>query len=487
MKKVISLLLCLVLVISCGVIAFAEKDCDCGHVPVIVVSGMNSYPMTLDGEEVFPPQIDVGPIVLAALKGLAGSLFTLSWNGLADALIPVANDMLGAVACDANGDSVEDIKVLTFPESAANYDRFTSMTGGSNEHGLIYSSIQRYGADHTYFYNYNWRLDPMDHAVELKAMVDKAIAETGHDKVILIPCSMGGAQVMAYLSLYGSDEIDSIAFLSSVFCGATVASDLFNKRVTIDKGSLLRFISASISDPATATAINYMLKILDLTGVLDLLLSVVQNAVDAIIDPVFDELLTDIFGTMPGLWSLIDEPDYETAKQTMLDPVKHAGLIERIDKFHNNVALKREKLLRDAEQNGTKIIVFSHYNTQNIPVYKTASEQGDGTVDMYGTSGYAYAAKMGETLPADYQQKYKACGHDHISPDRVIDASACIFPEYTWFFKDVPHVYASAGSDQSDLLWKLLEYDGQPTVHTAGFAPQFLRNVGDKKLSPVEN
>jgi hypothetical protein len=69
-----------------------------------------------------------------------------------------------------------------------------------------------------------------------------------------------------------------------------------------------------------------------------------------------------------------------------------------------------------------------------------------------------------------YKQKVTKCGHDHISADRLVDASTCLLPEQTWFAKNKIH-----GTD--------VDYDGwrdwfletpYPTVHLNPRYPQFM-------------
>jgi hypothetical protein len=53
-----------------------------------------------------------------------------------------------------------------------------------------------------------------------------------------------------------------------------------------------------------------------------------------------------------------------------------------------------------------------------------------------------------QTLPVDYVQQNTHCNnpeHNHISPDRQVDASTCCLPEHTWFFAGQHH--EAAGND----------------------------------------
>ena len=51
----------------------------------------------------------------------------------------------------------------------------------------------------------------------------------------------------------------------------------------------------------------------------------------------------------------------------------------------------------------------------------------------------------------------------YISPDKQIDASTCLFPDYTWFFKGVAHGYYSLA--ETDHMMTVIDADRQLTVN----------------------
>ena len=490
MKKFLCVVLSAALFALCAAVPSAAADeapaepPNTGAPPIIVVSGMNTFPMMLDAgaegeKQVFPPEnLNIFSMVFKILPAAFLSLLTGDWNRLADRAIPIVNDILGPIACDGNGDSVNGITVRKFTRSLAYNDDYKIFEdGGSNEFAITRRAIELYGPERTYYYNYNWRLDPVGHARELRELVITAKAETGSEKVVLVPCSMGGAQVMAYLAEYGGGDIDMLVSMSSVFCGTYIASDVLSMRIAIERGNILRLIYGMDN-----RFLSCFVKALDKIGIVDGLLKIGQNIISSIKDRVFDECLGDIFATMPGLWALVQPEDYEYAKSLTLDPEKHAVLIDRIDCFYDNVSVKRGEILKAAEAEGMRIAIFSHYGISSPPVFERADAQSDGIVETCFSSGRAVVAPMGEKLPAGYAQQVTGCGHSHLSPDGIIDASTCMFPEYTWFFKNVAHVGAVYGGDQNDCLFKLIEFEGQPTIHSDGLYPQFMEDAGNHKL-----
>ena len=86
----------------------------------------------------------------------------------------------------------------------------------------------------------------------------------------------------------------------------------------------------------------------------------------------------------------------------------------------------------------------------------------DGIIQLDSTSLGAYAAKVGETLPEDYVQKNTYCNnpdHNHISPDRVVDASAGLLPDTTFYFDNQRHDLTARNDVILKLALNLIESD----------------------------
>ena len=111
-------------------------------------------------------------------------------------------------------------------------------------------------------------------------------------------------------------------------------------------------------------------------------------------------------------------------------------------------------------------------------------------------------ANVGETLPEDYVQKnpyvktanpvkalrlFRAAptaadvqcsdpNHNHISPDRVVDASTGLLPDHTFYFDNQAHATANQNDIIMKLCCELVETDRITDVYSDENYPQF--NVG---------
>ncbi len=471
MKKVLSVLLAVVLLAVAVMPSFATSDkCNCGDTPIIYVAALGSGTLTLDeGTEneriLFRPEIaeilpDLLPIVPAAAKLIADK----NYDAFGDVLIDCVNAVFGELALDENGNSSDRVSCEEFhPDSA--------------DHGIGYS----------YYFGYDFRLDPVENAKLLHQYIQEVKEITKHDTVRFRASSMGGVVTMSYIRLYGTADIETIIFQCCPLQGTAVAGELYNGLVEINKDALKGYASQALPELGSdfLSGILYgLIEALDMAGVWDSLLVIADDLILNLKDRVFNECLIPIFGTLPGIWSFVPDEYYESGKEFMqLDPVTHAGLIEKLDFYHYEVQSKCAELVAQAKASGTTMYNVLGYDMQRTPLVTAYRETSDGTVDAKYASMGATCALLGETLPEDYvQAKYPE--KNFMSPDRMIDASTCVMPENTWFIKDMLH---STTHDGHGVLYDIMfESEKQLTVFDMEEYPQFLQNdVENQTFHPV--
>jgi len=464
-KRFISILLAIVIAAGLLLPAFAVEKKNTG-IPVINVDGIATRtlylnPNTPEEQQVFYPTSDT---LTNAIKSLALPAAKLAvdknWNAFGDKLIPLAKTILDPISCNPDG---------TVKYNVAIKDEWSIPAG--------------YNFDTTLSFSYDWRLDPMDNSKRLNDYIKFVKQETGCEKVDLIPNSMGGTIVMAYLEQFGTDDVNAIVMRSSAFQGVSLVGELFNKQLQINKRSVLGYVKGFLKADKQSEEMNLLISALDTFGVVDMILPVADNLIYNLKDRIYNEVLIETFGYLPGIWSLVPDKYYESAKAIMLDPVKNAELIRKIDIYHYDVQNKVKDLLQDAINKGVKVAVISNYNLYGCPITENPDAQTDFLIDTVYSSGGATCSPLGSTLGSGYIQAVN-CGHNHISPDNIIDASTCMFPEYTWFVKGMRHT--NFNDDYNALVNWILNYNGQPTVFDNASYPQFLQlNKADNTLSPV--
>ena len=380
------------------------------------------------------------------------------------------------MSIDNNGNSVYNIGHPKYPESAENYEDLCN--GDWGELGMVRTCVEKLPDGHTYYLNYDWRLDPYVISDEINELVNTATEETGHDKVNIVCCSMGGIMTVAYLTEYGYEKVNRCLFMSSTFCGAQVASDLLCGKIEITSDNLYNFIAKLVSgEPAVEFLIDGLNKI----GFFKCLTKITDYIVDNYKTNIYDKVLKPVFCNMLPLWGLVQPEDYEAAKKFVFGDKteENSVLISKADKL-NEMMNGRTELINKMIEDGVEIAVVAHYDAPLAPVYENADFNGDGTLETYQMSGYATVAKYGETLG----DNYVAENPDYLSPDRVVDLSTALFPEYTYIIKGATHVGGNYGSEYADFLIWLLTYDGEFYAGASEKYPQFMISDSSQSLKP---
>lgn len=477
MKKVLSFILALIIAVGIPVSVMAEtQGCTCDTAPVVYVRGFGGglYKTNDDGT-----QTDAFAFEGDMLSSMAGdialavfALFIGSDNLFAEKAAVILDEILGDLACTYGGNSLYNI----VPEESdhTNVDKHKNFTSEA-------SADERDNAE--YDFEYDWRLDPMDIADDLNKYIEEVKAVTGHDKVVIKAHSEGNCVTAAYLYKYGYGSVEKLCCMSAAFNGINLVGQLFTKDVSVENkgGEILAFISTLMAGTENGELISAIVGVLNDIGLLNSVCNLLEEAiVDKMLPSVYDKALIDMFATMPALWTFVPDSYYETAKKEMFgDNKKYAALIERIDDYHYNVQKNLSKILKDAKASGVDIVIFSQYGIAPIPVYENSTCMGDMLVETKYTSFGATTAETGKTLTLDFTSP----NAKYYSGDKLIDASTCLFPDYTWFVRGINHAeFPDAYVDLAD--WAIL-YDGQPTVFTDEAHPQFLYFENREKLVPV--
>ncbi|MBE6820573.1 MAG: hypothetical protein E7516_05935 [Ruminococcaceae bacterium] len=481
MKKIISLILAFSLVFSLSIPAFAVEENtfeDCDNVPVIVVRGMDFAGMYVDygtENEQSILTIDAGTIIKGILKAVASGIINFSLDSAVKEIALLAKDIFKYFSMDENGDSLYNVTMPAYPDSADKYDDLRE--GTAFEYGIVRTCIEEFGEGHTYYINYDWRLDPFVVADDINAAVEAAITNTGHSKVNIICCSMGGQMTLAYLTKYGYEKINRCLFLSSTFSGAQVASDLLNGRVNIKAENLYNFLMNTAKDNK---ALSVLIDVLYKVKVFNLLTKLTDFILGNYKDAVYRDAIIPVFGHMLPLWGLVQEEDYESAIEYVFGGREKVNpdFIEKIDKLQKMMKDKTA-LLNEMIDNGVEIAIVAHYGIPVIPVYENSDFNGDGILETYQMSGYATVAPYGKTLGDDYV----AANPDLVSPDNTVDLSTALYPEYTYIIRGADHVGGSYGTDYSDFIVWLLTYDGEFYAGASEEYPQFMISDSSQSLS----
>lgn len=470
MKKILALLLSAVMVFSlCSPVLAAEETApDYDGNPVVIVRGIDFGSLVNLDDGTKAMQIGVGDILDLVVEVLL-SKFLYEKESLEDILVTPAMDLvwdiMGPIASNPDGSSMDPNvgmkqyygSIDEFPEELT--DDYLSISGEGN---LALTMRDRVGAENVFYFTYDWRKSPEKIAAELDAFIEMAKEQTGKDKVRVAALSMGGMVITSYMYYYGNGALESVAYLSAAHNGTYVCGDALNGRIVFEPDTLEKALLNLIDDGTLDFITWLVLKIARLSGVTDILCDFVNDFVTNSASQVYTGGLRDILGTALGMWALCPDDDFASGRDYIFkgEEEKYASVLEQLDGVEAFVK-STHSTIEKAYADGVKVIFTSNYNQPLIPIYPRAVLNSDSTLESDLTSNFATIANFGETLSDEY---IATRAPEFISADKVIDASTCLYPDYTWFIKDADHVAFKYGTEFSAFAADLILSENQPTV-----------------------
>ncbi|MBR3954382.1 MAG: hypothetical protein IKJ63_02790 [Clostridia bacterium] len=474
MKKIISVLLVFVLSFACVVPAFAE---DTEHPTIYVTGAQTNALYYADGTQLYPLVDDVEAMdvikeaLVPCLKKLVKGMLTNDYKEYAqefyNVFVPIYEDM----ALDVNG----EVSDGSHPEYTIYNCNIPKKTSDYNEYD--------------YRFWYDWRISPMVAADELKEWIDMVLEATGEKKVNLMGRCYGANVIAAYLTKYEDhalETVDDVAYLSSSVIGIDMLTALFTGNIRLDGDAIDNFLNYYMDKEnliedaelnlflVTALALFREIKTLDLTGaMLELLISRLKSD---LIPP----LLRDTFGSMPSYWSMVNPESYEQAREFVFADCKdtYAKLIEKTDDFHYNVQADVEEKMLEFDEKGIDFYILVKYNFPDYPIYSGAACLGDGNTSCVRQAFGGEYADYGTVFSQDYIDSLEDT--TYLSADLKINAATCLFPETTWFIKNMHHdIFPNSINRLA------MDVMNNEAVVSDGRYPAFTEFV-DNRLIPVE-
>lgn len=487
MKKFLAVLLSLTMIISVvsvGMVSTAETKTECGgnceFCPSIVVPGIgqsNVWALDEDGNYLtddngdrigcFPAIFDVGTIVKTVLFPALLTLITQHDIGLSSALSKVVLDAFEVNLCDNNGKNTGNIEVEKYPYSVAECNEY--------EKGEIYDAIplQDYskeaGEDHLYFFAYNSFGNHVDVVDELYDYIQTVKEETGHDKVNLVPISMGGSVANGLLEYYPEvvNDLNRVVYIVPALNGSTIVGDLLAKELTfLDADFLYNGFLETLMDEDEAKMIEVIARILPD----DVLMKVLNSVVDTLVE--------EVAVNIPSLWALCPKEYYPELAEKYLSAPEKAGLKAQTYKYYQAQVNSLDNIQKLVD-NGVEVFNIVDYDAPLYCIGNSWNEDNaDGVIHLSSTAMGVHSALVGETLPEGYTQANTSenCSdatHNHISPDRVLDASTGLLPDTTFYFDGQNHEKTARNDIIIKLATNLLLSDDIKDVYSDPEFPQF--------------
>ncbi len=491
-KKIVSV----ILAITLAVVAFVMPVGAAKVYPLVIVSGIFSTKLYANvGEENEKEVFSLDDATMEAMvEKIGGSFlkdfFLLGYNKdnfdrFADEFIPVINEYLDPIGYNSDGTPKDE--TIGFYQLEKPMSEYTDEEkAGLSVFADAYA--KEYGEENVYNFSYDWRESPIDIAEELDEYIQNLKDDLGVKKVNVVAHSMGANVVLAYLSAFGGKSINNLVFASPAWKGTSLAGNIVTKDIEFNmftvENYLVQLANVSATTHITAFIISY---IATYDGLSKEYFGDINKVVHGILPRLYSDAIIPNIAGMPGFWGLVPDVDYLAGKETLFGDAINPDLEAKIDAY-NEIQRNAESIIESAMEDGMKFGIVVGYNCQIIPI-SDEYEQSDTIIDVEYASGGATCSrylKAHDDWGKIYNQKEKD-GHNHVSWDNKVDASTCMFPEYTWFYKNLQHNAYSVDEGTTDIVVWLLGADEQYTVHTdVENYPQFsLYNTYKRKVTPI--
>ncbi len=474
MKKILSLLLAVTLLSMLLIIPVSAENDAVSDYPIVVVPGFSSsylFEQTDDGK--------AGRMLWGSIEGLGiidrvlgniakigiglGAAVFGEPDLFADTINNAIPEIVGDLACNPDGTPV--VSTVTYPNDPAitNYryliDELDSMHAAETEIMADIAAVYgENGYENIFSFQTDFRLNIVDAIENLRNYIDAVLSYTGADKVNIFAVSYGGQISASYLNVYGHEnKVHNAVLTVPAIGGAALAYDIMNEDLRLDEETLMYFIE---NGTMLEEDINWLMKAHSL-GFLDEVLNLIIKGG-----------IKKIIANWGSIWDFIPAEYYEDMKARFLDAEENKTLIEKSDRFHNEILPAMNEKLSGCIADGTNIYIVAGYDA---PAVTGLYEQSDGIIHVNAATG-AVCAPMGQRFSDGYQGLYTTCtdkSHKHTSPGMTIDASTGFLPEQTWYISGLFHGMTWKDEYTKNLCTMLLF--GKELIDVNSFAeyPQF--------------
>ncbi|MBP3330009.1 MAG: hypothetical protein J6L89_04155 [Clostridia bacterium] len=523
MKKLISIMLCVALLVSTVAVAgvshvFATEvdsisdvaalasENNGEYTPVVFLPGIGqseTYAYDENGEiishwNLIGVNLDLSSTeniftLLKAALPLVGTLI-MGKNLVSDASLAGLVDMLFEYCkLDANGKPPANVETPNFRTSLANYERMYGDKGVEGKEIFLkripcQELVDIIGPENIYCYNYSAFSYTLNEADGLDDFITNVVKkETGADKVILVPMSMGATVTSAYLAKYGEkQDVEKVISIVGAWNGSDVFADLLELRYTEKAPELLYngIIAGLVGEPY-GYLVNIALRLFP------------KPVLREFIDQALTAVIENLICTTTSFFSLVPYERYDAIAAKYLEGEDMKAIRAQCDEYHNIQGNIKNTLYNCRDNYGVEFYFICGYDmgfgeeTGDFVFFQffesSETTNSDEIIQISSTGVGVTAAPAGKELPLDYVATNPVCtdkSHNHISPNKSIDVSTSLFPETTWCFVDQTHEL-TWNDTALDLCYAIV-FDEVKDVHNDKY-PQFneSRDIKDLKRDYV--
>lgn len=448
-KKIISVILCMIMVFTMSAVAITANAKD-DVTPVVFIPGIGqsqTYKYDDEGKQIaswnmlhvntdFASYSIIDWVKMIRL--VAGLIVTIAVQRdvVSESTIKGALEVLFVDHLrNADGSFVNNVVTPNYPCPISGYNE--DARGIFNRRIPCQALVDEIGEDNVYCYNYSIFSNTFENAQGLNDYIENVVLpQTGSDKVILVPMSMGASVVNNYLNLYpDAGRVEKIISVVGAWQGSSVFADLM--LADFDENAPDLVYTDAIQqigvDAMTGSLINIAARILPKQEVDNLLYDIISAFVKTLIVP------------NTSLISLCPPDRYEEFADKYLQGEEHAETKAQADSYAKAQREVKERLEYQQEKFGTELYFIAGYNlgfgggSGDFGFFKFFESQdttnSDEVIEISSTApGTSYVPSG-----TSFSDEYIADPSHHVSPDGSIDTSTAYFEKTTWYFNKQYH------------------------------------------------
>ena len=467
--KILALILSLVLLLTpvLTVSAAAEATVPPKDIPMIDVHGFMSAHIYKDKDDPSQGYIwdwsqeEILDLIKTALPIIAKYFVLDDWDGMANAILPLVLDFFDGCILEPDGSPAGNTGVeFEYPDP---------------------STIK---PNSVVDFSYDWRLDPLDSAAKLNDFIDYVLECSGCEQVTLTCHSLGGVVTTSYISTYGDSKIRSVCYNTTAVYGETYTGELLSGQMVLTSDAIQYYLEYAFEGMEYEKLLNGIISVANGLGLMDFICNFGNVALEKLSPVLLPEIVVPLFAGMPSIWAMVPDEYVDASREYVFNEVykdskiDRSGLIEKLDNYDETVRAHKTETLQKLNEDAN-LYVLSRYGYSTIPIVPSYTRLTDSVVDTKYSSFGATTAEYRSTLTEEQLQN---ADPRYVSPDKMIDATTCLFPDQTWFFRDFPH---AANSPLEEMIETLLYTPFQATVETYEEYPQFMKYDRETKtVSP---
>ncbi len=427
----------------------------CGHCPTVIIHGIGQSELYVldengkrkidkNGREImaWPLSADMKSIARGLARPMLKMLITRKDNGFSDKAAAAVKSIFAPNASAPDGRRTGRTELVRYPNSVA--------CCSEKEKNFIYSCIrlthytQTAGEDHLYYFAYDSFGNNLSVAEELFHFIQKVKEETGHSKINLVPVSLGGTIANSLFEFYPqvSGDLNRVVYIVPALDGSNIVGDIYTGNLSLKGKMLYNDLFPSFMRGYKGYLVNLLLRIPP------------RKVLSAAIEKTLAALQETVFSNSTVMWGLVPCAYYSEAAARHISDPAHAEIKRQADLYHM-AQLHSKKNIMSLVEHGVSVFDIVDYNK---PLYAIAGSWGqcnaDGVIHLGSTSMGAASGLVDTPLPNGYTQQNTFCknpSHNHISPDGIVDASAGLLPDHTFYFYNQQH----EGTGRNDVIIKL--------------------------------